>query len=398
MGDCGKDGAKRMKIQNAIDVRQGRYTMYIFKLSTEELLSGYAISGYDSEKETGYQRPPVEAHYKKIARYLADNEAGQILPMSIIAAATKEDVDYKNHVLTVSGRLRIVDGQHRIKAIEYLRDTKETKYQEKYRELIAGYEFPVILLVSDEIDSALEIDTFININSKGKRININLAKELREKKMQTELGKHQVLLTAESYENLATQTVKLLAHNESSMWYDRIQMGDELGFQKLVSIGTFSKSLKKITGRVADLVVHGDRFISEKEASETAILTGKAVDQIWQTVQERWPECFYEAKKYNLLRGFGVSIMHRLFERCMEEVQSEKLQSEKLQSDGPQEMLRAAQEIFAGYLHKTGIEAEEWLTGGMFTGFSSDQGYGIIVDVLQGKREPGEIGKPEGRL
>ena len=216
--------------------------MYVFKLTTEELLANYAISSYDSEKETGYQRPPVEAHYKKIARYLADSDSDQILPMSIIAAATKQDITYENHILTISGRLRIVDGQHRIKAIEYLRDTKEAKYQDKYKELSACYEFPIILLMAEEIDSALEIDTFININSKGKRINTNLAKELREKKMQAELGKHEVLLTADSYDNLATQAAKLLAHDAASMWYDRIQMGDELGFQKLVSIGTFAKS------------------------------------------------------------------------------------------------------------------------------------------------------------
>ena len=48
---------------------------------------------------------------------------------------------------------------------------------------------------------------------------------------------------------------------------------------------------------------------------------------------------------------------------------------------------------FAKYLKTTNIEAGEWLVGGMFTGFSSDQGYGIIVDVLQGKKELGGIGE-----
>ncbi len=370
-----------MTIHNAISIEQGYHRMYIFKLSTEELLSNYTISSYDSVKETGYQRPPVEAHYKKIARYLADTNSEQILPMSIIAAATQKDISYQGNVLTINGRLRIVDGQHRIKAIEFLRDTKYVRYKDKYKELIRHYEFPVILLISKEIDSALEMDTFININSKGKRVSINLAKELREKKMQADLGKHEVELNKDSYENLATQAVKLLAHDTDSMWYDRIQMGDQLGLQKPVSIGTFARSLIKFTAKVANLVVVGNTVISGKEATKTAELTKAAVEKIWKTVQKRWPECFDEPKQYNLLRGLGVSVVHRLFESCMRE---------RAFSD-PEEMLEDAQQTFEEYLKKTEVETEEWIVGGTFTGFSSEQGYGIIVNILRGERALSEL-------
>lgn len=370
-----------MMIHNAISIKQGCHTMYIFKLSTEELLSNYTISSYDSAQETGYQRPPVESHYKKIARYLADAASSQILPMSIIAAATQKDVSYQGNMLTIKDRLRIVDGQHRIKAIEYMRDAKDSKYRNKYSELICSYEFPVILLVTDEVDSALEMDTFININSKGKRVSTNLAKELREKKMQADLQEQEVELNKDTYENLATQVVKFLAHDTSSMWYDRIQMGDELGLQKPVSIGTFARSLQKITKRVTDMVVAGEKVISEEQARNTAALTGDAVEQLWKAVQERWPECFMEPKQYNLLRGLGVSVIHRLFESCMQEKQF---------SD-PKEMLSYAQEIFVQYLSKTDVEAEEWRSGSTFTGFSSEQGYGIIVNILRGTMKLSEL-------
>lgn len=365
-----------MTIHNAISVEQGCHTMYIFKLSTGELLSNYTISSYDSAEETGYQRPPVESHYKKIARYLADADSGQILPMAIIAAATERDISYEENVLTIKDKLRIVDGQHRIKAIEYLRDADNTRYKNKYKELAGHYEFPIILLVSKEKDSELEIDTFININSKGKRVSINLAKELREKKMRADLEKRKVELTKDSYENLATQVVKRLVHDKGSMWYERIQMGDELGLQKTVSIGTFARSLKKITTRVADMVVEEKNFISEKEAEKTAELIGDVVEQLWREVQKRWPECFDEPRNYNLLRGLGVSVIHSLFESCIRE----KPLSE------PAEMLADAQKTFARYLEKTEVEAEDWMVGGTFTGFSSEQGYGIIVNTLRGER------------
>lgn len=370
-----------MTINGAISIEQGYHTMYVFKLSTEDLLSNYTISSYDSAKETGYQRPPVESHYKKIARYLSDADSEMILPMSIIAAATQEDISYQGNILTIKGRLRIVDGQHRIKAIEYLRDAKTARYKSKYEELVNHYEFPVILLISSEIDSALEIDTFININSKGKRVSTNLAKELREKKMQTDLEKHEVELTKESYENLATQVVKLLAHDVNSMWYNRIQMGDELGLQKPVSIGTFARSLKKITMRVADMVVAGEKVISEEGAGKTCELTSMAVEQLWKAVQERWPKCFDEPKQYNLLRGLGVSVVHRLFESCINEVQF---------SD-PKKVLEDAQEVFVQYLEKTDVGTEEWMVGSTFTGFSSEQGYGIIVNILRGEKALSEL-------
>lgn len=365
-----------MTIHNAISIEQGNHMMYIFKLSTQELLSNYMIPSYDSSKDIGYQRPPVEAHYKKIARYLADANSEQILPMSIIAAAANKDISYKENVLTIQGRLRIVDGQHRIKAIEYLRDTRNSRYNNKYAELVAHYEFPIILLITNEIDSVLEIDTFININSKGKRVNTNLAKELQEKKMRTDFEKHDVELKMGTCENLATRVAKCLAYDTNSMWYDRIQMGDELGLQKPVSIGTFARSLKKITMRVADMVVAGEKVISEERAEKTTELTRIAVEQLWKKVQVRWPECFDEPKQYNLLKGLGVSVIHRLFESCIEEGRF---------SD-PKNMLEDAQETFVQYLRKTDVEAEEWMIGSTFTGFSSEQGYGIIVNILRGEK------------
>ncbi|MDE6882552.1 MAG: DGQHR domain-containing protein [Lachnospiraceae bacterium] len=371
----------KMKILNVISIEQGCHTMYIFKLSTEELLSNYSISSYNSAEETGYQRPPVEAHYKKIARYLADVDSEQILPMSIIAAAAKNDITYQGNVLTIDGKMRIVDGQHRIKAIEYLRDEKSSKYRSKYEELVRHYEFPVILLITNEFDSVLEMDTFININSKGKRVSTNLAKELREKKMQVDLEKHEIPLTKESYENLATQVVKLLAHDTDSIWYGRIQMGDEAGMQKPVSIGTFARSLKKITMRVTDMVVRGAKVISEENAREAAERTKVTVEQLWKAVQERWPECFDEPKQYNLLRGLGVSVVHRLFESCIK----------AKDFPDPAMMLEDAQETFVQYLNKTEIGAEEWMVGSTFTGFSSEQGYGIIVNILQGEKALNEL-------
>lgn len=366
-----------MTIHNVISVVQGSHTMYIFKLSTEQLLSDYTISSYDSVQETGYQRPPVEAHYKKIARYLADADSEQILPMSIIAAATEKDIVYKGNTLTIHGRLRIVDGQHRIKAIEYLQDIGHPKYEE----LAKQYEFPVILLMANEADSALEMDTFININSKGKRVSINLAKELREKKMQTALGRQEVELTKETYENLATQVVKRLAHDKDSMWYGRIQMGDELGQQKPVSIGTFARSLKRITTWVADMVVKEKKTISEEEAEITTDLIRNAVEDLWRIVEERWPECFDEPKQYNLQRGLGVSVIHRLFDSCIRE----------RELSDPEETLEHAQEAFEKYLWNADVEAEEWMVGGTFTGYSSEQGYSIIANILRGEGELSEL-------
>lgn len=370
-----------MTIHNAISIEQGSHTMYIFKLSTGELLSNYTISSYNSSEGTGYQRPPVESHYKKIARYLAGAESEKILPMSIIAAATQDDISYQGNVLTIKGGLRIVDGQHRIKAIEYLRDVKDYRYKNKYEELVNHYEFPVILLVSKEIDSVLEMDTFININSKGKRVSTNLAKELREKKMQTDLKKRDLELTKETYENLATRVVKCLAYNKESMWYGRIQMGDELGLQKSVSIGTFARSLKKITMRVTDMIVKGEKVISEERAEKTTELMTIAVEQLWKAVQERWPECFDKPKEYNLLRGLGVSVIHRLFESCIKEEQFPDLK----------QMLEDAQETFVQYLRKTDVEAEEWMVGSTFTGFSSEQGYGIIMNILRGEKKLSDL-------
>lgn len=51
--------------------------------------------------------------------------------------------------------------------------------------------------------------------------------------------------------------------------------------------------------------------------------------------------------------------------------------------------MQAAKENM-GYMSMD-VEAEEWIVGGRFTGFSSEQGYGIIVNILRGEKTLSEL-------
>ena len=71
---------------------------------------------------------------------------------------------------------RIVDGQHRIlgmqKALENIHEKDEIK---KLNE----YPFNIITVVTDENNRSVELDIFIDINSKGKKVSTDLAELAR---------------------------------------------------------------------------------------------------------------------------------------------------------------------------------------------------------------------------
>ncbi len=368
-----------MRVKESLKVCQGNITMYLFKLPVEELINSYEISYYDAGNKTGYQRPPQQSHYRKIAQFLVDSSEDNILPMSIITAVDAEFIKTEGKDLIIENKIRIVDGQHRIKGIEYLKNSNKDIYNETYCRLVQNYEFPIILLEVSERDSIEEIDTFININSKGKRVSINLAKELKLKKMKELLKNMPVTVDRESREAISTEITQKLAGDEETLWYNKIIMADENGITKPISIGAFSKSLDKIVGLFIEIFFQGKKQISYDEYNFITDEITELIKDIWDIIQARWPKCFTESF-YNICKGIGVSSLHRLLASCIEE-QIDK--DARLNS----EIIVKAKKGFKCYLENSTVTYGYWRIGGRFTGLSSEQGYDTIVKIIKNQAD-----------
>ncbi len=329
-----------------LKIIQNKLTLYIVCFSTEELLDMTEIEYYNADTSEGYQRPPFPSHFKKIARYLIEDNL-PVLPTAILTAIDPSKIREEGIVINIKGKLRVVDGQHRIEGIKYLRNINEAKYNE-----ILEYQFPVLIMAIDKDMRDLEISTFININSKAKRVSTDLAKELWKKVNWNKISQKRSgdVLTPEECEVIATQVAQILNRNESCIWYDSIRMGDEATVSKPISVTAFTKSIKDI------ISILSNKFSGTEELVDETI---KFLIDVWNEVTIRWPECFDDSyDTFNIKKGIGVYSIHLVLKECV------------TKNEGN---IDNALEEFRRMLKESQVLYTDWMTGGKFTGMSSGQ-------------------------
>ena len=356
-----------------IKLNQDGVTMYLFKTGVEDLLNNSIIERYEHGRDTGYQRQPIPAHYKKISRYFMESTKA-ILPTAILGAISPENIREDGVYLNILKPIRIVDGQHRIKGLECLNQEYTTNSRDRFETLKRTYEFPVVLMVISEKEEILEIDAFISINSKGKKVNTNLAKELSEiKHRKTYIEENmnvvfdeQLILTS------CTRIARRLSDDKKSPWYHCITLGDELNTKKPISINAFSKALKVFVNEYLSTVKSEgkiEREILEKKETEMQ----EFIEKAWRIVQDKWSDCFkykgeYYNTNYNICKGIGVFPLYGLLAECIV----------MHKGDGNKGIME-----FKKYLDDSRVVSSDWLVGGRFTGMSSGQSVRQTIKIIK---------------
>lgn len=216
-------------IQNNKKVITGVFT-------AEEFLETYDIDiwrpGVPIEKQ-GCQRPPIQAHYRKLARRLKDPNAW--LPTSVVMSVNIEEVQELNRIKIVplkitkeisnalnidqnklnrlvmiiipkGTKLRLSDGQHRALALNHAIATLGINR-------LKQMELPfVLMLVSNRIE---EIMAFYEINSTAKKVSTDLSLQLLN-----ELKEHQnrIITKTESWKLVALNVSMALNEHKSPVY------------------------------------------------------------------------------------------------------------------------------------------------------------------------------------
>ena len=361
-----------------ISFRQDESVFYLFKASAKDLLNISIVTHYNSDESDGYQRPPDRGHVRKIAAYLK-NHMPAILPTAILAAISPVQVETTaSGELLIHNQIRIVDGQHRILGLREL----ETGYNEvgnaRYQKLLETYEFPIILMAEDHMGDAaysqMEVEAFININSKGKRVRTDLAESLQAEMYQKNVrnSSEDVLLDTNTELNVCNNIVRSLAKNPGSFWCNRVILGDEIDRRKPISISAFSKAIRPtVSLRLNNLQQDGRISTAALQEEETLILGH--IDRAWHAVCRKWPKCFSQDgsgynESYNICKGIGVFPIYALFYECV---------------SGCDADLENGLSKFINTISASNVSASDWLVGGSFTGMSSGQAIKRIVQYLK---------------
>lgn len=345
--------------KNYIKLNQNNLSMYLVSFTIEELIEIYTIDIYDAETEEGYQRPPIPPHYRNISKYL--QLENPYLPSAIITAVDQENLVELDREIELKGKLRIVDGQHRIEGFRYLCKIDPSRFEE-----LKEFQLPVIIMLIGKKQKIHEINTFIDINSKGKKVSTDLAIRLRDKiRNETKdfYGVEQQVV-----ESIATRiTISFNSLDELNIWNRSIKTSPD-DINTIISINAFNQSLYPLIKQVLKL----REVKCENDIKEIASDLRDLLIECWDSVLTKWDSCFIDNshfnKQFNLQKGIGVHAIHLLIYECLT-VREGNLQD--------------AKELFKTIIKNSSVTSQDWITGGKLSGYNSLSGFRKVSNYIK---------------
>lgn len=361
--------------------KQGEQEYYTTVMDFEFIKNYSEVLIYGKDKY-GYQRELVPSHYKKIASQIIKNKNELISPTSIILGVDKEKM---NNILTeikpkclfemkkdkINEKIfRIVDGQHRLEGLK-----EALKKEDSLKE----YQLSVVIMVLDEEERKREIDVFKNINSKAKKLKIDL----------TILAsyKYNLLRKTVKEDEIESFILSNICHEinkfdgEENPWLNGIKMNinakDDIG---IVGFKSFFDSIKKMISKekVNEIQNMFNRYSLEEileVINKYSLEKAKEIILYWVEIKNVWKECFNEREEiikteyidmtyiklsykenYYLQKTMGMLVMNELI--C--------------KSNSPKDLKEM--------LIKSKLKSEDWIVGGKFSGLSSISGKNYIIN------------------
>lgn len=342
-----------------VECDQNNFNIYLVSLSIDELINNTTVEYYNPKEDSGYQRQLNVTHYRKIAQYLKENE-NPILPTSILTAIDPEQrkITEEGYV-EINGKLRVVDGQHRIEGIKYIKNTDSKTYDK-----IKDYKFSTIIMLISKENKAYEIESFININKKSKPVKTDLALQLMDKIKGDDLEK----LLENKGSSIATKISKKINLQKNSIWYNMIKISETTTKQATISINAFHKSLLPI---VENYLYYNEINNIERYGLAVSNLS-EYIEKSWEIIVGKWSECFNtKLESYNIQKGIGVYPLHQILARTLADSKGD---------------LDKSIEKFRDIILNSNVNENDWIIGGPFSAYNSKSGFKVIETIIENKK------------
>ncbi|MDZ4614858.1 DGQHR domain-containing protein [Bacillus cereus] len=380
-----------LEIKNYTHFNQLDMNVYMFSLRIKDVLYKYKVHTYEDGSD-GYQRPPIASHYKNIASYLIENTDRIFLPSAILAAIDYEDVVFSSdNKLNIQQKIRIVDGQHRLKGFEFAIEKLQASEDLNKLEKLHNFDLPIILMVIDRSKQQQlnEINAFIDINSKGKKVSTDLAITLRDKI--NDQTSNYYKNESKRKEKIATKTSKYLTEKaRSSVWYSAIKMTPK-DKGTIISVNSFNRSLYPIINSIDEqliTLVGTEENIQEDLIDNVIEFLPIYISSIWGLISKKWSPCFFTSsekkfnKDYNIQKGIGVHALHLVLLDCLK-IAIKNKEDDPSNIQDVLDLLSEAKIIFKDILdNQTSVIADDWASGRKFSGYNSDSGFRKVKNYI----------------
>ncbi|MDN3594395.1 DGQHR domain-containing protein [Zunongwangia endophytica] len=384
-----------MKIESIV-FKQNNQKYLSFVLPYSELHRISKVLVYEQD-DNGYQRKPNKLHINRIKKFITDDITNFKLPTSIILGVDSSDVEMvrttENGLISIdfdkfkNKPFRIVDGQHRIlgmeKALENVGSAEEVK---KLNE----YPFNIVTVVTDENNRSVELDIFIDINSKGKKVSTDLA----------ELARYNYRIKEKSIENnitnisehIAMKASKNLREDKSSIWSYAIKF--DIHSDTNIGIIGVSAFRKSITGIIKNYLTKKNAYgllkLDDedliKECDEHAKIIKDFLGKCWdESVRKKWSGCFkenlkqndyeelvkvYFSRDYYIQKPLGAKSINKMIELAVSDTNN----------------LDEAYKKFDEKIVSSNVTSKTWKVGDVLSGLNSESGFKKIREMISNER------------
>ncbi len=296
----------------ALHYQIGGKDFYLGLIPASDLVANYEIDAHSQDTPEGYQRHSKLIRSKRFSNFV--HKYGGFFHQTVLAnirdpgslkfapASSKG----KEGVLTLNGKLFIVDGQHRVGGIRSLLESEDGK---KFLE----FPVPVLLMVGAEQKEEAFHFFLVNRTQEGVKMDLGdvlLAKVIPKERL-TDAFEKDVLGSKEKIP--ITQRAIALADemnsNPDSIWKGKISYAQEsLGKDHSITQRGFTQSLKEVLT---------DDVITSMFDQIPDDLVDPLIDY-WNAIAELCPEATGKNfKDYVLMKTTGAYVMHKLFPKIV---------------------------------------------------------------------------------
>ncbi len=317
-------------------------------------------------ERTGYQREISKPRVNRLSTDLTDGRVD--LPTAVLVNLREFDPELNlterdgRVFLRLNGeRLYIVDGQHRIAALDRLMERAPDKW--------ADFGIPFVCLLG--ADEREEMEQFYVVNSTAKSVRTDLALDLLKQRAESDPDLLMGLIErGEVWKVLGQTIVEEIAKTPS--WQHRVRFpGNPTGETTISSSGMVS-SLKPL-------------LATPYFGSITMPNQLKVLEAYWSGIQQVIPEAFESPTEMTIQKATGVTSMHQLLIPTLEYVRSKGRSVIEAESyvDALQEALLGLEGDTAEGDVARGAEFWRAGAGGAAGSFSSNAGRRVLVAKLR---------------
>lgn len=319
----------------------------------------------------GYQRKPGETRIKRFASELRSKNVD--IPTAILinaehiswmkALKQKSDGLFLFDTDNYLGTFNIVDGQHRLQALQKVYETNPSK--------IENLKLHVVMMLGANEDQ--ELEQFYIVNSTAKSVKTDLALDLLKQRAVQNTSIMQELIGSGQRWKVEGQALVEQLNEHSEVWKDTIKLANQKGIGKTIPSSSFVTSLKNYLNSPLA------RSFDEKQNYDL-------LEAYWKGIKKAAPEAFSDPTVYNLQKGIGVWVMNALLPVVLEIIRSQN--KSFFDSDAYKNILHDPLSKLSGEDANTEsvVGTDFWRVaskGGVSGSYSSAAGKRVLVSKLE---------------